>query len=52
MSDRLTVVLNQQQLQLLDETVGRFPGKSREDVLRQALREFCADEGTSAGSGR
>ncbi|MDR0345794.1 MAG: ribbon-helix-helix domain-containing protein [Nocardiopsaceae bacterium] len=52
MSERVTVVLNQQQRELLDETVERFPGKSREEVLLQALREFCAEQGTSTGPGR
>lgn len=51
MSDHVNVVLNQQQRQLLDETVERFPGKSREEVLLQALREFCAEQHISTDSG-
>ncbi|MCU1614553.1 MAG: hypothetical protein JWO98_2093 [Frankiales bacterium] len=49
---RVDVVLNQQQRQLLDDTVARFPGKNREEVLLQALREFAAEQSQSAGSGR
>jgi hypothetical protein len=52
MSDQhVNVALNQQQRQLLDETVARFPGESREEVLLRALREFCAEQGSRAGSG-
>jgi hypothetical protein len=47
----VNVVLNQQQLQLLDETVARFPGESREEVLLRALREFWDEQGPRAGSG-
>jgi metal-responsive CopG/Arc/MetJ family transcriptional regulator len=43
--DEVGVTLNQQQLQLLDDTVARFPGKRREDILLQALREYCAEHG-------
>ena len=53
MSDhRVNVVLNQQQRQLLDDTVAQFPGTSREDVLLQALREYCADHQQEVASAR
>jgi hypothetical protein len=51
MSDsHVNVVLNQQQCELLDQTVAHFPGSSREEILLQALREFCADRGEDVGS--
>lgn len=46
------VVLNQQQCELLDHTVEQFPGKSREEILLIALREFCADRGEDVGRSR
>jgi metal-responsive CopG/Arc/MetJ family transcriptional regulator len=35
----VVVRLNRQQLELLDRTVRRLGGPSREEVIRQALRE-------------
>lgn len=39
---KVTVRLNQQQLELLDKTVARFPGTTREEILVRALREQSA----------
>lgn len=38
----VNVRLNQQQLELLDKTVARFPGTTREEILVRALREHAA----------
>jgi len=37
---RVTVHLNQQQLELIDRTLGKGIATSREDLLRLALREY------------
>jgi Arc/MetJ-type ribon-helix-helix transcriptional regulator len=44
------VVLNQQQLELLDNTVARGIAPDRESLIRTALREFAAKHGPAAGS--
>jgi metal-responsive CopG/Arc/MetJ family transcriptional regulator len=38
--------LNQQQLELVDNTIKRIGAASREDLVRQALREFVAGHGS------
>lgn len=38
---RVTVLLNQQQLELIDRTLGKGIAASREDLLRLALREYA-----------
>jgi len=45
----VTLRLNQQQLELIDNSVrdGRAPG--REDLIRLALREFAAAQAGAAG---
>jgi metal-responsive CopG/Arc/MetJ family transcriptional regulator len=37
---------NQQQLELVDKTIKRTGAASREDVVRQALREFVDHHGS------
>lgn len=44
------VVLNQQQLELLDNTVARGIAPDRESLIRTALKEFAAKHGPTAGS--
>jgi len=44
------VVLNQQQLELLDNTVARGIAPDRESLIRTALKEFAAKHGPAAGS--
>lgn len=39
------LVLNQQQLELLDQTIPRVSAADREGVVRLALREFFARHG-------
>jgi Arc/MetJ-type ribon-helix-helix transcriptional regulator len=38
---KIKLRLNQQQLELIDNTVRAGESKSREDVVRRALREFA-----------
>jgi len=47
MSDeKVTVRLNQQQIELLDNTSKcHFEGRSREEILLTALRDYCAKHG-------
>lgn len=42
------VVLNQQQLELLDNTVARGIAPDRESLIRTALKEFAAEHGHAA----
>ena len=55
MSDNvIRVVLNQQQLELLDATIGRGVPGDRSSLVRLALREFAARHGSTStkhGSG-
>jgi bacterioferritin-associated ferredoxin len=44
------VVLNQQQLELLDNTVARGIAPDRESLIRTALKEFAAKHSPAAGS--
>jgi len=46
----VTVVLNQQQLELLDNTVARGIAPDRETLIRMALKEFAAKHAPAAGS--
>ena len=46
----VNVVLNQQQLELLDNTVARGIAPDRESLIRTALKEFAAKHGPAAGS--
>lgn len=46
----VTVVLNQQQLELLDNTVARGIAPDRESLIRMALNEFAAKHAPAAGS--
>jgi Arc/MetJ-type ribon-helix-helix transcriptional regulator len=39
---RVRLRLNQQQLELIDNSVAAGRGKSRDDLIRRALREFAA----------
>ena len=41
----VTLVLNQQQLELLDHTIARAGAADREALARMALREFFARHG-------
>ncbi|HEY9472311.1 MAG TPA: hypothetical protein VIS06_00530 [Mycobacteriales bacterium] len=41
-SQQVRVRLNQQQLELLDRTIERFPGSGRDDLILTALHEYCA----------
>lgn len=47
----VNVVLNQQQLELLDNTVARGVAPDRETVLRTALREFAARNAAARSTG-
>ncbi|CAM5187771.1 hypothetical protein CDEF62S_04102 [Castellaniella defragrans] len=45
-SENVTVKLNRQQLELLDNTSkNHFKDKSRVEVLLMALRDYCAKHG-------
>lgn len=45
-SERVTVKLNQQQIELLDNTSkNHFKEKDRQEVLLMALRDYCAKHG-------
>jgi hypothetical protein len=44
------VVLNQQQLELLDNTIARGIAPDRESLIRMALKEFVAMHGSATGS--
>ena len=39
--DKVRLRLNQQQLELIDNTVKAGESQSREDLIRRALREFA-----------
>ncbi|HEY9390445.1 MAG TPA: hypothetical protein VIR27_11870 [Mycobacteriales bacterium] len=39
---QVRVRLSQQQMELLDRTLERFPGETRQDLVLKALREYCA----------
>ncbi len=42
MTDKIiSIKLNQQQTELLDQTKAKYPGKDRADIIVQALREYC-----------
>jgi Arc/MetJ-type ribon-helix-helix transcriptional regulator len=47
---RVRLRLNQQQLELIDNSVAAGEAASREDFIRRALREF--EETPSSGPGR
>jgi Arc/MetJ-type ribon-helix-helix transcriptional regulator len=47
---RVRLRLNQQQLELIDNSVAAGEAASREDLIRRALREF--EETPSSGPGR
>jgi hypothetical protein len=47
--DTVIVSLNQQQLELLDRTIDRFPGSDRESLMVRALKEFCAEQADLSG---
>ncbi len=49
---RVTLRLNQQQLELLDNTVAKGEASSRADLVRRALKEFAARHVTVQASAR
>ena len=49
-NDRVRLRLNQQQLELIDNSVAAGEAASREDLIRRALREF--EDAESPGRGR
>jgi Arc/MetJ-type ribon-helix-helix transcriptional regulator len=49
-AETVKVVLNQQQLELLDNTVARGIAPDRETLIRTALKEFAAKHAPAAGS--
>jgi len=47
--DTVIVSLNQQQLELLDRTIDRFPGSDHEALMVMAFKEFCAEQADLSG---
>ena len=48
---RVVLKLNQQQLELIDNTVAKGEAASREELIRRALREFAAKHAPPRGNG-
>ena len=49
-SKTVKIVLNQQQLELLDNTVARGIAPDRESLVRMALKEFAAKHAPAASA--
>jgi metal-responsive CopG/Arc/MetJ family transcriptional regulator len=48
---QVTILLNQQQLELIDRTIARGISPDRESLVRRALREYAAKHPPHAQSG-